>query len=219
MEGNVLKMFRKRAGYSQKEVSDALHVTPSAVSSWEAGRWEPDQQNLAALADLFGVSVDALIGREVIEPRPAWQEIKIQPELVAEDEVMIPLVASLRCGPGSNGDPFFVIKDVPIPSSYVRRWGEGLKAIVAVGESMSPTIIPGDMLICRPGDAWENSQVVSVNADDSDMIKRIYRTADGGIDLRSDNPDFETLHYTAEDLEQDRVHVLGRVLIPIGKEL
>lgn len=63
MEENLLKKFRKRAGYSQREVAEALHVTQGAVSSWEAGRWEPDQQNLSALADLFGVSVDALIGR------------------------------------------------------------------------------------------------------------------------------------------------------------
>ena len=84
---------------------------------------------------------------------------------------------------------------------------------------MSPTIVPGDMLICRPGDEWENGNVVSVNVDDSDMIKRIYRTADGGVDLRSDNPDFPALHYNTEDLQNERVHVLGRVLIPIGKEL
>lgn len=218
MEENLLKKYRKRAGYSQKEVADALHVTQGAVSSWEAGRWEPDQQNLAALADLFGVTVDMLIGRITpIEPTP--RQVEEIPELVPEDEIMIPLVASLRCGPGSNGEPFTFVKDVPVPSSYVRRWGEGLKAIVAVGESMSPTIIPGDLCICRPGDAWESGNVVSVNADDSDMIKRIYRTADGGIDLRSDNPAFEPLHYTTDDLQQDRVHVLGRVLIPIGKEL
>ena len=43
MEENLLKKFRKRAGYSQREVAEALHVTQGAVSSWEAGRWEPDQ--------------------------------------------------------------------------------------------------------------------------------------------------------------------------------
>ena len=218
MEENLIKKFRKRAGYSQKEVADELHVTPSAVSSWEAGRYGPDQQNLSALADLFGVSVDALIGRAV-KIEPIGRQIQEVPELVPEDEIMIPLVASLRCGPGTAGEPFVTIKDVPIPSSYVRRWGEGLKAIVAVGESMSPTIIPGDLCICRPGDAWESGNVVSVNADDSDMIKRIFRTADGGIDLRSDNPAFPPLHYSAEDLQQERLRVLGRVLIPIGKEL
>jgi phage repressor protein C with HTH and peptisase S24 domain len=219
MEENLLKKFRKRAGYSQREVAEALHVTQGAVSSWEAGRWEPDQQNLSALADLFGVSVDALIGREVIEPRPAWQEIKVQPELVPEEEVMIPLVASLRCGPGTSAEPFTFIKPVPIPASYARRWGDDLRALVAVGTSMSPTIIPGDILVCRPGADWVDGNVVSVNVDDSDMVKRIFRTSDGGIDLRSDNPEFETIHFTPAELAEDRVHILGRVMIPIPKEL
>lgn len=215
--GNNLKYYRKKAGKTQTQLSEFLGMSLTAYGHYETGRRQITPDKLAKLADLYGVSVDDLIGRGSAEG--VGRQIEEVPELVPEDEVMIPLVASLRCGPGSNGEPFSYIKDIPIPSSYVRRWGEGLQAIIAVGESMSPTIIPGDLCICRPGDAWENSQVVSVNADDSDMIKRIYRTADGGIDLRSDNPDFETLHYTAEDLKQDRVHVLGRVLIPIGKEL
>lgn len=218
MDENLIKKFRKRAGYSQKEVAEALHVTQGAVSSWEAGRWEPDQTNLSALADLFGVSVDMLIGRQIIEPVP-WKQVEEIPELQPEDEVMIPLVASLRCGPGSSGEPFTYIKPIPIPSSYVRRWGEGLQAIIAVGESMSPTIIPGDMLICRPGEEWENGNVVSVNVDDNDMIKRIYSTPDGGVDLRSDNVSFPTIHFTQKDISDGRLHVLGRVLLPIGKEL
>lgn len=214
--GNNLKYYRKKAGKTQTQLSEYLGMSLTAYGHYETGRRQITPDKLAKLADLYGVTVDDLLGRT---GEPIGRSIEEVPELVPEDEVLIPLVASLRCGPGTAGEPFVTIKDVPIPSSYVRRWGEGLKAIVAVGESMSPTIVPGDMLICRPGDAWESGNVVSVNADDSDMIKRIYRTADGGIDLRSDNPAFPTIHYTAEDLQQERIRVLGRVLIPIGKEL
>ena len=84
---------------------------------------------------------------------------------------------------------------------------------------MSPTIIPGDMLICRPGEEWADGNVVSVNLDDIDMIKRIYKAEDGGICLRSDNPKFETIRVSADEIEAGRIHVLGRVLIAIGKEL
>ena len=213
---NNLKYYRKKANKTQTEVASFLGVTQTAYGNYELGKRQMTPAALSSLADLYGVTVDDLLGRT---GEPLGRSIEEVPELVPEDEVLIPLVASLRCGPGSNGEPFSYIKPVPIPSSFVRRWGEGLQAIIAVGESMSPTIVPGDMLICRPGDEWENGNVVSVNVDDSDMIKRIYRTADGGVDLRSDNPDFPALHYTAEDLQNERVHVLGRVLIPIGKEL
>ena len=91
MEENLYKKFRKRAGYSQKEVTEILHITQGAVSSWESGRWEPDQQNLSALADLYGVSTDALLGRQGIEP----QQIQEQPEVEFEEEIFLPIVASL----------------------------------------------------------------------------------------------------------------------------
>ena len=213
---NNLKKLRKEKGFLQDEVAKALGLTRPAYSHYETGRRIPDAAMLEKLADLFGVTTDDILGRN---NQAIGKQIEEIPELQPEEETLIPLVASLRCGFGSSGEPFSYIKPIPIPASYIRRWGEGLQAIIAVGESMSPTIVPGDTLVCRPGEEWENGNVVSVNVDDCDMIKRIYRTSDGGIDLRSDNPTFETLHFTPEDLQADRAHVLGRVLIPIGKEL
>lgn len=213
---NNLKKLRKEKGFLQDDVARYLGLTRPAYSHYETGRRIPDADMLEKLADLFGVTTDDILGRNT---QPIGRPIEEVPELQPEDEVLIPLVASLRCGPGTSGEPFTYIKPIPIPASYIRRWGEGLQAIIAVGESMSPTIIPGDTLVCRPGEEWENGNVVSVNVDDSDMIKRIYRTKDGGIDLCSDNQKFETIHYTEAELHQGRVHVLGRVLLPIGKEL
>ena len=214
---NNLKYFRKKKGVTQGEVANYLGLTTTAYGHYETGRRQASSDTLAKLADYYEVTVDDLIGRGSLEN--VGKHPEEIPELQPEDEALIPLVASLRCGPGTAGEPFTFIKPIPIPASFIRRWGENLKALVAVGESMSPTIVPGDTLVCRPGEEWENGNVVSVNVDDCDMIKRIYRTSDGGIDLRSDNPTFEPLHFTTEDLRADRVHVLGRVLIPIGKEL
>ena len=214
---NNLKYYRKLNGLNQAEVAKKLGLSTTAYGHYETGRRTVTTESLQKLSDLYGVSTDELLGRCSLED--SGRRLKEVPELKPEDEVMIPLVASLRCGFGTAGEPFSFIKPVPIPSSYVRRWGEGLQAIIAVGESMSPTIIPGDMLICRSGDAWESGQVVSVNYNDTDMIKRIYHTSDGGVDLRSDNPSFNTLHISPDEIESGQFHVLGRVLLPIGKEL
>ena len=213
---NNLKKLRKEKGLLQDDVAKALGLTRPAYSHYETGRRVPDAAMLEKLADLFGVTTDDILGRNSQLVGKTIEEI---PEIQPDDEALIPLVASLRCGPGTAGEPFTFIKPIPIPASYIRRWGENLKALVAVGESMSPTIIPGDTLVCRPGEEWESGNIISANVDDCDMIKRIYRTSDGGIDLRSDNPTFETIHFTEEDLRQNRVHVLGRVLLSIGKEL
>lgn len=213
---NNLKKLRKNKGLLQEDVANYLGLTRPAYSHYETGRRIPDAAMLEKLADLFEVTTDDILGRS---DKPFGRQIEEVPEIVPEEEVMIPLVASLRCGPGTSAEPFTFIKPVPIPASYARRWGDDLRALVAVGTSMSPTIIPGDILVCRPGADWTDGNVVSVNVDDSDMVKRIFRTSDGGIDLRSDNPEFETIHFTPAELAEDRVHILGRVMIPIPKEL
>lgn len=213
---NNLKLYRKKRNVSQVEIAKILGLTATAYGHYETGRRTISPENLSKLADYYGVSIDELMGRGSMDS--VGKHMEEVPEIVSEDEVMIPLVASLRCGPGYSGDAFKFIKPVPIPKTFVKRWGDGLQAIVAVGESMSPNIIPGDMLICRPGNDWVDGNVVSVNYHDTDMVKRIYLTKDG-VDLRSDNPSFDTIHVTDDEIRNGQFHVLGRVLIPIGQEL
>ena len=64
--GNVdrqrLVEARNRHGYSQKYVALTVGVAPSIVSRWESGVKFPSRENLAKLAELYGVSVDYLLG-------------------------------------------------------------------------------------------------------------------------------------------------------------
>ncbi len=65
MEGFQQRLYelRRQAGLSQEELADLLGVTRQAVQKWEAGSSRPDMDNLAALADYFGVTLDYLTGR------------------------------------------------------------------------------------------------------------------------------------------------------------
>ena len=143
----------------------------------------------------------------------------LRPELIGEDEVMIPVVATLRCGFGRTGEA--VYKDQrPVPSSYLKRWGDEIVFYEAVGESMSPTITPGDLLVTVPGPAWEDGWIVVVDVNDSDTIKRIYRSKeDGGVDLVPDNKKYKPMHLTPAELAEYNVAVLGHVVKPIGPDL
>lgn len=60
--GEALKTRRTTAGYTQEYVAEALGVSRQAVSKWEIGASEPSTANLLALAKLYGVSVDELLG-------------------------------------------------------------------------------------------------------------------------------------------------------------
>ncbi len=217
---NNIKGVRKNKGMTQVEVAKELGITQSQYSRYESGFTNIPSDMLSKIADLFGVSVDVILGRDGDETQePIGRRIVIKPELAPEDEVMIPLVASLHCGYGKAGEPFSIIKQIPVPQSYITRWGKHIAALEAVGKSMLPTIRPGDLMICIPGEAWEDGNIVDIDVNDSDTIKRIYRAADGGIDLVPDNEDFETMHYSPADLDIYRVHVLARVVKTIGPDL
>ena len=64
MLGEQIKKLRCQKGFTQQQLADYLHISPSAVGMWEKNRNEPDIETLKKLADFFGVTVDYLIGRE-----------------------------------------------------------------------------------------------------------------------------------------------------------
>jgi len=61
--GKHIYELRKQKNVTQEELAAQLGVTAAAVSKWENNYTLPDIMMLCALADLFGVTTDALLGR------------------------------------------------------------------------------------------------------------------------------------------------------------
>lgn len=59
-----IKAFRKEKKMTQEQLAEALGVTVGAVYKWERNLSTPDISLIMELADLFGVSVDVLLGYE-----------------------------------------------------------------------------------------------------------------------------------------------------------
>ena len=57
----TLKAARVNAGFSQKEVADALGVTKKTVCSWEKGYTFPSAKYIGLLCKLYNVSYDDII--------------------------------------------------------------------------------------------------------------------------------------------------------------
>lgn len=64
MLGNTIASYRKKLGLTQEQLAQSLEVTNQAVSKWETDQCCPDTMLLPKLADVFGITVDALFGRE-----------------------------------------------------------------------------------------------------------------------------------------------------------
>ena len=62
-----LRALRKQAGLTQQAVADRLSIHRTAYTKYETSGVMPDPMGLVVLADLFGVSVDYLVGRDEAE--------------------------------------------------------------------------------------------------------------------------------------------------------
>lgn len=71
-----LRECRENAKLSQKYVALTLGIAAPSVANWERGKTNPSHENIVKLADLYGVSVDYLLGRT--EDKRGADEIKIE---------------------------------------------------------------------------------------------------------------------------------------------
>lgn len=62
-----LPILRRRAGYTQESLAEALGVSRQAVSKWESGQSLPEAATLLTLADLLSCSLDQLMREALSE--------------------------------------------------------------------------------------------------------------------------------------------------------
>ena len=59
-----LKEARQQKKIKLTEIAEIIGVSQPTMSSWEAGRADPSLENLVKLAEIYGVTVDYLLGRD-----------------------------------------------------------------------------------------------------------------------------------------------------------
>ena len=61
--GQTIAALRRERNMTQMQLADEMGVSFQAVSNWERGQSMPDISKLPELAELFGTTIDALLGR------------------------------------------------------------------------------------------------------------------------------------------------------------
>jgi len=196
-----LKILRKREKLTQAEVAAKLGVDRSTYAKYETGQSEPNFEITQTLAEMFGVSVDFLIGRS--DPQKTT------------GGVLIPVLGDVAAG-----IPIEAVQDVV-------DYEEIDAAMAATGDffglrikgtSMEPRIREGDVVIVRKQEDADtgDTAVVLVNGD-SATVKRIKKEADGGIWLLPNNPAYDPQHFSPAEVAETPVRIIGRVVELRGK--
>lgn len=79
MEQRLIAL-RKEKGLTQAQLAEAINICRQSISDWERGVTKPTQDNLLLLSELYGVSVDYLLGKDVSPSAPAVPVPEQQPQ-------------------------------------------------------------------------------------------------------------------------------------------
>lgn len=111
-----LVMLRRLNGYSQERVAQAIEISRQAYAKWESGATVPDVEKASRLAELYGVTVDALVRTEsaegvgVLPPAPKGKSIWGSVTLGERGQVVIPKAVRERFG-FEPGERLVVLSD------------------------------------------------------------------------------------------------------------
>ena len=97
----ILDKLRRDKGVSVREVARRIDASPSTVATYFSGRSVPDFETAVALADYFGVSLDAMGGRAVPSDTLSIAEMMILDE--AKRIGYMEAMRRLRGGAGADG--------------------------------------------------------------------------------------------------------------------
>lgn len=86
---NRINELRKSNGFSQQKLAEILNVHQTAISQWETSRTTPDIELASKMAQIFGVSLEYLLGKDETysEPSSPRRELYDLIEKMDESEI------------------------------------------------------------------------------------------------------------------------------------
>ncbi|MBO5256979.1 MAG: helix-turn-helix transcriptional regulator, partial [Clostridia bacterium] len=74
--GEIIRKLRRDADLTQERLAEILSISPQAVSRWETDMAMPDVSLLPALANLFDVTTDYLLGVDLTKKKENIRKIR-----------------------------------------------------------------------------------------------------------------------------------------------
>ena len=215
---------------SQAAFAKDFGVSKNSIGNWERGDRVPDAAFLGRLVDagynanwlLTGVSpmmIEGMhFGSRVAEQSPAYGLKKNTFEPTAgNDYAYIPLFdVRAAAGHGTLVEQEQVIDSLAFKHDWLRNElhlnPTDLYLIHVDGESMEPTLRPGDVILVNHTDNGPSRDGIYVlRMDDALLVKRLQRLPGGTIKVSSDNTAYDSFNLNS-DARNDGLSIIGRVV-------
>ena len=191
LKERIIYMMNRRGIANAAELSRMTGLTQVAIRNYMRGIKVPNAQALIKLSRALNTTTDYLLSGTPIRPN------------------RIPLLSKIPGGkaqtytdgdyPPGYGYEFIDRGDVTDPNAF---------ALIVDGDSMSPKINSGDIVIISPNSQISPRSIVAVTVrNDERTLKRVIFLDNGKVLLQPENE-----KYDPEVLEKDDVKFIGRVI-------
>ena len=185
-----------------EQVANEVGVGKSTVRKWETGMIANMRRDkIASLAKALHTTPAYLMGW-IDEPH---REITLD-NLFRIETKKFPLLGNIACG-----EPIFANEEREL---YVEA-GANIQAdfcLRAKGDSMiGARIYDGDIVFIKQQPMVEDGEIAAVLIEDEATLKRVYYDRENGVlQLFAENPQYKTLRFVGEELNQ--IRIIGRAV-------
>ncbi|WP_370836187.1 LexA family protein [Megasphaera sp.] len=201
--GDRLRALREQSGKTQRELAALLCINRVSYTQYENNKRTPPPDTLRKLAIIFNVSVDYLLGNDVMKTSAAKKGVKIP--VLGRVVAGVPIEAIQE------------ILDYEEITPELAATGDFF-ALKIRGHSMEPRMLEGDVVIVRRQADVDSGDVaiVLVNGDEA-TVKRVKKQKDGITLIATNTSVYEPHFYSNAEIADLPVRILGRVVELRGK--
>lgn len=214
-----LDLLCKERHISKRKLEREAGLGNGSTAKWKDKN--PNQTSLEKISNYFGVSVSYLIGESEFKTEKeavidGWNKRIVNDELKDEIRrieagVRIPVLGEVPCGIPIEAIELIDAEEWEEIPDRLARTGTFF-GLIAKGDSMSPRIQAGDVLIVRQQSDAESGDVViaKINGEEA-TCKRLLKQ-EGGIVLQPFNPAHSPMYFSNAEILKKPVRIIGKVV-------
>jgi repressor LexA len=195
--GLRLKEIREERNLTTRQLAEMFSTTAPTISRYENGVHDPKRVFIQQVANTFGIN-------------PAWLAGENVDKYVAKIKpcVKIPIIGTIAAGAPILAQENFDGYEWACEDNRVDF------CLRVKGNSMTGArIYDGDIVYIRKQEEVENGEIAAVVIDNEATLKRVYRL-NGGLILRSENPEQKEMIFSKKDLKD--VRIVGKAIMLKG---
>ncbi len=189
---DVLRDYLAKNDLTQAELADRLKVSRPTVTAWLSGTRLPSTEKMVSVSNALGIG-SAWLSEDAPKMIPVLGQVGAGLPMYAEENV----IGWEEVSPNLDGEYF---------------------ALKIHGDSMSPRMQEGDIVICKRQDTAEDGDIViAIGGAQSEALCKRLRMYRDGIELCSINPAYRPLSFSKDEIKSLPVLIIGKAVEVRGK--